>query len=483
MTLASLAKRYAKNLFVSTTLAGSILFASNTSAGQDFDYVQADKQAREENNDEPQERIPADTKPARQTLDYSTATREHGTQARPLSRRPFRAYIDIANPLDDFDANTKLWYSLNQLGNKGLHALGDAGLNEHPAGRTLNSLLGTWWMWGTSYVSHEIAHEYAHRRNGIHDPFNFDFTNWSKGFPLFIQEPASILHLEEFEHEPEHAKEYWENQGYTLISIDDDIHATLDGLLQNEFNASFAHQEFLRTPTVWNAISYFGQKLGNAMYTWLDETLKQIGYFHEGSEGDVRNYKQKLREHKNINPDKFGTASSLTTALSPALHEAIYSLAQYLAHGTTTHEPFGIDTGDVTIRMPNFRTLPTPDGNYVDINVPLQLKDNSILHANLGIGTDAFGENGRVNNLRIGAHYRGFILQQDDITAHINPFLYANLGTNGLRGYTLGADISLHYKDIGITADLELGNNDLIENRLKHEPNGIRFRVGITGNY
>ena len=92
------------------------------------------------------------------------------------------AAVDFASPLDDFDANTKMWYSLNQLGSAGLASFDP----DHPMGRLGVALLDAWWLWSTSYISHEIAHEYAARRNGTHDPFNLDFTDWTYLFPRFI---------------------------------------------------------------------------------------------------------------------------------------------------------------------------------------------------------------------------------------------------------------------------------------------------------
>lgn len=383
--------------------------------------------------------------------------------------------LDFENPQDSYDANSSLWYSLNQLIAKGDDFAGYAGLDGNLAGRFLSTLLIGYFSTGLNFYSHEMAHNYVDREYGERHNPHLDFSEWwGCVYPNFVQYPLK--------------------KGWSRLSMDSFIKTVADGLNQEEHNADIVWRNYLLEDNcdLYNSFAFFCSKTMDLQYIlsvgFNDHPLRKqrlsvqslFGFFYANSSlaNDVDQYTILLYNKKiKLCKEKFFLQAFIADALSWQTLDSYISLGRYLAEGKRTHKPAKLDLGkNIRLSPPLINCYLTPTGIFYNANFFL-LSAKSALELSLGHDADFIG-GGKVNHLRFGGK---FYSQKLFKPFKINPFIYIN--SNRIKPAYQGASAGIELifyplKDIGIKGRIEYNQNDILENTIKGKKQGIKFTAG-----
>lgn len=372
---------------------------------------------------------------------------EEGTARADESSSTERKFIlDFVNPLDDFEANSKLKYSLNQLSGKGLDYLNNkADLDSGFIERFGVLALGAYLSEILELTSHEGSHIREGRRYGEYD-YGFklkSFTNFSRNFYLqFGYEPTDEQFIKE----------------------------RMSGLNQNEYNSYILFENSRNNLTFDNGLSFLLAKFWDVGYNVSSNESEDIN--------DVKKYLWLLNK-KDINLSKgsYLIQSLIADLLSVQTWDSAKSVFNYLKTGRKNLKPTIFKIRGVEFTPPLINHYLTSDGGFYNITSFINPNGDNSVRMSIGTDVNFIGE-GEVNSLRLGVKYYGFRLGNSQRAPKVNPFVSFDFRT---KGYSIGTDTRIPIKDkIELTGKYEYNKNDTLENTVKGKNNGHGARLGFT---
>ncbi len=396
-----------------------------------------------------------------------------------VEKKPFphkrTIMLDFENPQDSYDANAKLWFSLNQLIGKGDDFAGYTGLDDKLVGRFLSLSLCSYFAGALYFYSHEMAHNYEDRRYGEkHNP-HFDFSNWWSGvYPNFVQYPF---------------KDSWDK-----FSEDSFIRTVVDGLNQDEHNIQTVWKNNLleKKWDYYNSVAFLVAKLGYLEYmlsvgfkedhpekTGL--SVRRLYEFYQQNPklvNDIDQYTQLLRNKGiKLSKEAYFIQALIADIASWQTLDSFLSVWQYLENGKRVHKPVSLNFGkNIKLTPPLINCYLTPKGTFYNINCFLS-SDKNAFEFSLGHDVDFIGD-GKVNHLRAGGKFYSQTLFK---AIKARPFVYLNFSriNPSYKGISAGLEIVfLTPIGIDIKGKIEYNQNDLLENTIKGK-NKVEFSSGV----
>ncbi|MBN1644474.1 hypothetical protein JW851_00340 [Candidatus Woesearchaeota archaeon] len=416
------------------------------------------------------------------------------------------------SPLDDFSANSKIWYSINQgFGKISDELAGELNLDDHILGRIGQVAVFGYLNYATEYYSHELAHNYETRKKSLFSGVGIDFSDWSMGVPKY-NSPAYIVRLYDlfdiFTTEKEE-KEY--------------LRTITNGLNQDELDAALVHRESVlkKNLSFDEAISYLIPKNLDLFYIILSTkgglnyraNYKPINKLQSNFEPSIENqglwndidmylhhlhrkglYRQKADDPYNylafgwkegmtfkgieLSKKELFIQALIADALSVKTYDSTRALYKYIAKGERNTKPFTFKLGRTEITPPQITHLLTKEGSFYDTNAFFNIAGKILLETNLGTDVDFIGH-GKARHLRTGGK-----LHMTEKGINIRPFLYINSSRGRIfkyKGISSGLELALGMPDsLEIIVGAGFNENDLIENDVKGKENGIDFTVGVN---
>jgi len=372
---------------------------------------------------------------------------------KPLPRRQFKLYA--ANPKDGFEANAAAWNTANQIIGKASDYIGiERGLDRHVWGRLGQIALNTWLTKGTSYFSHEAAHNYLGRWKG-QDNLKFSlehFTNF--GFPAVI------------------------SNSYTgPQTLDEYIFKSVSGVNQNTYNV----EELFR-----NNLGKNGFDESIAFLRDSTETLRYAGFgsnqsssVGEGND-DITSYVGMLNT-KGINVTRGEVLDEglIALLLSGGVYlDNIFNIfGNYLVEGKREgKDPAVIKISNRELTLPLVTYYLTDQGGYYNMISILNPRGKTPLEVNLGTGTDFLGSS-QTDTFRLGCRYHN--LKTPYLS--FSPYAFFNTDRNlKPKGFSVGTEVSVPIGKIkSIFLKIEYNEGDILENKIKGEEEGLNLSGGI----
>ncbi len=495
MSLCTRISRFGRNVLIGGTLLGAVLFGAKANA--------------------------EDVKPQKEPTPIIATTNK--TLENKVKRPKRRAILDLTkSPLDDFDANAKIWYSINQLLGKGSDLLArELKLDNSIFGRLGQIAVFAYLNNMTEYYSHELAHDYEIRKmiragelKGCSEKTSINWSDWHMGCPAYNQ----TGHV------------YYVHMAFDITSEEDDekayVRTITNGLNQDELDAALVHRESVlkKNLTFDEAISYLIPKnldLGYILIStkgglnykadykpineirskffpsidsqglWNDidmylHHLHRKGLYRAKKDDPYNYYAFGWKEGMNLKGIELSKKelffqALIADAFSIKTYDSAMSLYNYIVKGERNTKPFTFKLGRTEITPPQISHFLTKDGSFYDTNAFFNIAGKMLFEANLGTDVDFIGH-GKVRHLRTGGQ-----LHMLNKGISIRPFLYLN-STRGkvfaYKGIASGLEMAIGDPDVfEIFAKIGFHENDLIENDIKGKPNGVDLSVGFNITY
>lgn len=496
MNLYARLNKFVKNALTGGTLLGAILFGAKANA--------------EDVKQQEQKTIAAPTIDAPVQKEFNKLEKKNNLPSRTCT------ICLTKSPLADFDANSKAWYTINQLLGEGSDVLGiDAGFDRNLFGRIGQVALMSYLNYTTEYYSHEFSHEYETRKKYKFDDTRFiNWSDWSMGFPKFTGSGYvyGLYMTFDITNKEEDEKAY--------------LRTITNGLNQDELNAALVHREsVIKKNLIFDeAISYLITKNMDWLYI-LVSTKRGLNYKadykpinelrseffpsidNQGLWNDIDMYlhhlhRKGLYRQKADDPYNylaFGWKEGMTfkgielskkelfcqaliaDMFSIKTYDSAIALFNYLAKGKRNTKPFIFKLGRTEITPPQISHFLTKEGSFYDTNVFFNIVGKMLLETNLGTDVDFIGH-GKVRHLRTGGR-----LHMKEKGISIRPHMYLNSSRGKIftyKGISAGLEFAIGAPDLfEITFSADFNENDLIENEIKGKPNGIHFNVGLSITY
>ena len=369
-----------------------------------------------------------------------------------LPRREFRLYA--ANPKDGFEANTAAWNTTNQLIGRASDYVGIVkGLDNDFSGRLGQTVLMSWLALGTTYVSHEVAHNYLGRWKGV-DNLEFTFDQFTVfGFPAVVS-----------------------NSYRGPKTWDEYIFQSVSGLNQNTYNAQELFSKNQTTIRFDEAISFLENTFILASYaTSPDGDQRAIT---GASFGDIAGYVEWLsRKGIQISSDDVLKEARIANLLSaPLLIDNAITIGKYIKTGEREKEPFYLKLGSIETTFPLVSYYLTTEGGYYNITCIANPRTPSPIELNLGTGTDFLGSS-QTDTLRLGGKYHH--LKTPYLS--FSPYAFFNTDRNlKPKGFSVGTEVSVPIgKRKSIFLKIEYNKGDILENTIKGEEEGLNLSGGL----
>ena len=359
---------------------------------------------------------------------------------------PFTAYELNGNPLiiKSFDDNATLWYSFNQYFNS-TQAAPDS---ENIVGRLANVFFQEYTALFSTYLSHEVAHEYQHKKLGNTHPICFDFSRfWAPLIPMYNQ------------------KNLFDYGGIPPWSLPSDsqnavqYHKAVDGLNQNQYNANFLYQKTVSsTITLHESLAYFENKLQGQQYV---ARVSQGNHYYT-EDNDIWEVVEQIwhsNNQINIGVKKFFIQMAIADYLSYRTYESVFCIIDYLGGGNDTKTLLVLKTPFGDIVPPNIAYYVLPKGVFYNATLLVDPQSDHRLEISLGMDADFIG--GDVNALRFGGKMYNLF--------SFNAYGYLNSKRTHLspNGYSVGLEKGFDFSPWHLLLNLEYNDNDIIENTVK----------------
>jgi len=421
--------------------------------------------------------------------------------------------LDFANsPLINFDANAKIWYSINQLLAKGNDILAkELNFDNHILGRIGQTALSSYISYITEYYSHEFAHNYEAQKKGFTNGIKVDWTDWGMGMPKCTENGASSrlygLFLGDYSEKKE--KEY--------------LRGVTNGLNQDETDAFVVHENtaLKKSLSFDEAIAYLIPKNMDMWYILVSTkgginyeadykpinevkaTKYSLSTKNQNLDNDIDKYLHHLHrkglyrdgppnyiwwwsEDTNfkgieLTKKELLLQTIIADFLSTKTYDSVMALYNYLVKRKRTTKPTTIHLGRTEITPPLISHYLTKDGSFYDTNMFISIAGEYLLKANLGTDVDFIGH-GKTRHFRTGGK-----LHMRNTGINFRPYVYLNSsrGKNfAYKGVSAGIEISVGQPGmLEILAQIGFNENDLIQNDIKGKENGIDFSAGIFLTY
>ena len=368
------------------------------------------------------------------------------TGKRDISSKDYVSEISLISkfPIDDADAISNYWYSLNQA----TEILVRPKISDGILYRALKIGLMGYVSEFSEYYAHELGHDRIGKLYGD-IKYSLDLTNWRRGYPEWVHT--------------------MQQNNITTKMI---VAATVAGPNQDELNASWVIDRTNEHMSIGQGLNYLPNKFKNLLYNIAFRDYIPDSF---GPQGDIRTYVDWMRQ---IGYERYFFKSHLqqafiTTMLSSRTWDALRSVYYYSLYGIPNIEVIRIEAGDWVIIPPQLGLFLTTKGTFYSINTRMTYRDVTF---NLNYGTDVDSIwGGEVHTSRIG----GKIESLPFYHFAFSPYAYLDFSNDGSNnyGYTIGVESQLGLFDERLQLGLkcEFNKDDIIENIVKTKENGFYF--------
>ena len=370
-----------------------------------------------------------------------------------LPRREFRLYA--ANPKDGFEANTAAWNTTNQLIGRASDYVGIVkGLDNDFSGRLGQTVLMSWLALGTTYVSHEVAHNYLGRWKGV-DNLEFTFDQFTVfGFPAVIS-----------------------NNYEGPMTLDENIFESVSGVNQNVFNAEESFRNNLGKYSFDESITFLRDSIVTLQYSLYG--ADQSSSVGEGND-DITSYVGMMNTKGiNVTREEVMNEGLIALLLSGGVYlDNIFNIfGTYLREGKREgKDPTVIKINNRELTLPLVSYYLTDQGGYYNMISILNPRGKTPLEVNLGTGTDFLGSS-QTDTIRFGCRYHNLKVPY----LSFSPYAFFNTDRNlNPKGFSVGTEVSVPIgKRKSIFLKIEYNKGDILENTIKGEEEGLNLSGGL----
>ena len=377
--------------------------------------------------------------------------------------------LDFRSPLLTCEANSNFEFSMDQLFGRTGERLADSGAGDSAAGRSLLAALSFWSAGCLMYYSHEVAHDHVRRAHGHLGGVSLDWSDWSHLCPLYVQSECD----------------------YTLYDHDEVHRIIVGGLNQNEYNARARWQHGCRTGAtdLQASASFLCGKLRDLAQV-LSLGLEDERFFSPGMDihllvpmvpdhlwSDVDLYTLLLyNEGIDLPKRDYFIQVLLADLLSWHTWQSVAHVAGYVSTGRRARRVTVVRLWGVAVTPPFISHYLTPKGSFFDMSAVANPGGRRPVLLSVGTDVDRIGY-GEVDRLRFGA------VAYDLGTARvkIDPFVFVNTDRSlRYEGISCGVEVRPRLAPgLYLRLRLEYNENDVVENMVKGEKNGVGFVSGI----
>lgn len=382
--------------------------------------------------------------------------------------------LELSNPLKNYEANSNLFLSINQLSGRANDFLGMRINGDNYIWSRVLLLCGSWWLSvGESYYSHEIAHLFRVRKYGLICDVDIDMNDWWS-------------HLW-----PRYKALVW---SYREMTDEDFLGVVVEGLNQWEFNS---FNKWLLTVkqnqlSLDDAVYFLVEKLWDIEYIldvgfddltprWKLNYIAFLGYCDvRNLRNDIDVYTIYLSNFKNIELKKpeYLAQTMLADFLSLHTWESTFLIIKYLFSGNRYSSPWKIEFNDnLKILPPIINLYATSKGGFFNSTSLIQVGKSHKIFLSFGWDADRVG-GGEVDCFRLGVTYQDLNIARFSFA----PFFYINT-TRSLKykGASIGACVNFRINEnILFRTKYEYNDNDIIENIVKNKDAGSLITSGFA---
>ena len=407
---------------------------------------------------------------------------------------PRESILDAENPLDDFEANARVWYSLNQVFARANDNAGSKwNLDDTIAGRVGLGLAAVYFSGAVNYYSHELGHSYEERRVGVGGSFGVDWSDWRfPGIPEYDTDPVILSDLR-FDDDAWFASQV---NGLNQTTLDarfswerSQLTGRLDWInglafLEGQFDHAWQMKGGLDEPQLCAPIFQLGAPFGVGftgcapVTGWSNEDLIVL---MQGQEIRIDPDRYILMLHNrgiNLSKREYWAQTLLANFLSAHTWQSIGAILQYIKTGNRSVKPWRLDLGSgLTLTPPLVSLYLTAEGGVYDLSSLLFIEGGPSLGISAAFGAHQLLGEGEANTLRIGARvhdlgWRSFTF---------SPYAYIDLRSDfAMDGYSVGLQTQWQALDaLGVYIRTEYNDNDLLQSIVKRYGDGVRLVAGV----
>lgn len=387
------------------------------------------------------------------------------------------AMIDFCNPLDNFDANSNLWFSANQVVRKISDNWEDKSREEDVLGRCGRTLSNFYFSSISQFYAHETAHNIIDREYGERHGLTLDFSNWINPWALPIPEYV------------QHPAQNWES----IFSEEDIFDSCTLGLNTDEHNSKKYWKDIILSNNSHplDAFSYLVSKLYDTRYLLncgledkrgdktglsMPELIDYLKQMNNGRVRDIDFYTLYLyNKGIDLSKEKYLWQTLISDLLSWQTIESFGSVAKYIKSGERDYKPFTFNIWNLEVTPPLINLYLTQEGSFFDATCFVNPHKKYPFEVSLGLDDDWVGESD-LDCLRLGGQVYNLGFKK----LRFNPFAYLNM-TKSLdyKGLSLGTELNVSLgKKLDLRGRIEYNENDVINN-VKSEEEGFRFSGGL----
>ncbi len=364
-----------------------------------------------------------------------------------LNLEPRDFHLDFHDPITNFEANSNLKYSIDQLVGKSSDWMANEGGDKHIIPR-LAQLPFIFYLGQVSrFTSHELGHLRAGKKAGK--------SNWDGEIHDFLF----------FQGNPDF--------GYTS-DVDKKLEFFVGGLNQDEYNAYTITKNNPTRISFDEGINFLTTKFRDVFYNLSSREKYKQGRVRKDPEAYTFFLKKK---GINLSQDELLLQSLTADILSLQTYDSIASLYNYIINGKRYTDRITLNLGNSQITPPIFSHYLTPKGSFFDISSTINPSGKNPIDLHIGTDADFIGD-GNLNHLRFGGRYNDIPIIKG---LSLSPFFSLNLDKSGnYEGILSGAEAKYKiFERLGIRAKVQYSENDLIENEVKGRDRGINFQLGL----
>ena len=369
-----------------------------------------------------------------------------------LNLEPRDFHLDFHNPVTNFEANSNLKYSIDQLVGKSSDWMASEGGDKEIIPR-LAQLPYIFYLGKiTQFTSHELGHIREGKRYGkeVWEGEWFDFITFS-GYP---------------------------NSRYRR-TLEQNLKIFAAGLNQDEYNAFTITRN---NPTKISFDEGFNFLLTKWHDVYYNLAISREKYKPGRPRNDPEAYTYFLkRKGIDLSQDELLLQALTADMLSLQTYDSIALLYNYIINGKRYTDRITLNLGNSQITPPIFSHYLTSRGSFFDISSTVNPSGKNPIDLNIGTDVDFIGD-GNLNRLRFEGRYNNVPIIKG---ISLSPVLALNLSKSGnYEGILSGAEAKCKLSErIGIRAKVQYSKNDLVENEIKGRNNGINFQFGLDFNW
>jgi len=319
------------------------------------------------------------------------------------------------------------------------------------------------------YYSHEMAHEYLYRNSDATIHSGPELNRWTSSYLPGFYYP------------------FWQKSAAESASFSDDqlLLAIAAGLNQDELNARTVWRNDLagRYIDYYNALSFLLTKFRDDAYilsSGSDERPFASGQkvdhlsqavFADSPQlyDDMNLYRLALlNQGIEVSNGRLLRQSLAADLLTWKTWQSIYTLFQFI-RGESSPK-------NIRMPLPLISYYLTPSGGFYNLEFPLNLSNHQLLILNFGV--QPLQQTGFNRPLRFGAEFSALHLGS---RLELAPFAYWTLNNQVGDGVSVGVNSYWYlHQNTALWLLFEYHQNDLLQDIVKSEKQGARFRLGFS---